>query len=351
MNTTDKTIRVFSNKEKAYYNKYAIHPIQSWEWGEFKEQSGFKVIRFGEYKNNQLINVFQITYRSIPFINKTIGFLSNCPLPSEEVIQFVENFNKENNAIYTKIEPKFIITEWQNIKGEIQEEPLNKKDFSFNHKNIANSDPIFDQYTTIIDLAKSEEDILQQMHHKTRYNIRVAIKKGVKVIEDSTLEGMKSFLALNKETTKRQNFYLHNDDYFLRLFKTFETSGGIKILKAQYNGIDLAVWILFIWNNKLYYPYGASSNKYRELMASNLIAWESIKLGKKLGAKEFDLWGCLNPNTDINHKWYGFHKFKLGLGANIYQYAGSWDLISSRLFYNLYLIAFKIRAIFLSIRH
>ena len=119
--------------------------------------------------------------------------------------------------------------------------------------------------------------------------------------------------------------------------------GGGHLLKATYRGKTLTTWVLFKLNEVLYYPYGASSEKNREVMASNLMMWEAIKLGKKHGCKMFDLWGSLGPEPDENDPWYGFHRFKQGYGGDLIEFLGTYDLVVSPPLYWLYQLTDKIR--------
>jgi lipid II:glycine glycyltransferase (peptidoglycan interpeptide bridge formation enzyme) len=119
------------------------------------------------------------------------------------------------------------------------------------------------------------------------------------------------------------------------------------LLTAGYQGKTLATWILFVYKDTLYYPYGASSNEHRETMASNLMMWETIKFGKKLGLKKFDMWGALGPNPDPKDSWFGFHRFKLGYGGELVEFIGSYDLVINPILYQAYKITDKLRWIFL----
>ena len=107
--------------------------------------------------------------------------------------------------------------------------------------------------------------------------------------------------------------------------------------------IPLVAWILFLYKDVLYYPYGASSDQYKQTMASNLIMWEAMKWGKKHGAKLFDLWGALGPNPDPNHSWYGFHRFKEGYGGELVEFVGSYDLVINPLLYSVYNVLYPLR--------
>ena len=155
------------------------------------------------------------------------------------------------------------------------------------------------------------------------------------------------------ETTKRQGFFAHTKEYHRKMWETLKGNMA-HLFTAEYTtdgrSYTLVTWILFLFNNTLYYPYGASSDKFRNVMASNLMMWEAIKFGKKHGAKKFDMWGSLGPDADSNDPWYGFHKFKQGYGAKLIEFAGSYDLVINSELYRLYSILHNIRKEFLSLK-
>ena len=100
-----------------------------------------------------------------------------------------------------------------------------------------------------------------------------------------------------------------------------------RLLIAFYQEKPVVAWMLSNFQDTLYYPYGGSSLEHREVMASNLVAWEAIRLGKKLKLKKFDLWGALSPDANPSDPWYGFHKFKQGYGGKLVEYIGTYDLV------------------------
>ena len=157
---------------------------------------------------------------------------------------------------------------------------------------------------------------------------------------------MEDYIRLMEETTKRQGFYNHNGEYFRRMFKIFPKD-TLRIFEAVYQDEVLTAWILFKFNGKLYYPYGASGNNHRELMPNNLIMWEAIKYGKELNCSVFDLWGCLGPNPNTADSWYGFHKFKAGYNPQLVEYIGTFDFVYKPLMYKLFNLADKIRWVIL----
>lgn len=311
-----------------------VHPLQSALWGEFREKTGIKVVRE---------KGLQLTIHPIPYTKYTVGYLPKGPDIDKNLLDGLYEIGKRENCIFIQLEPNIV---------------KNKKSYKFKNL-IKSSRPLFTKYTFVLDLTKSEEELLKNMHPKTRYNLRLAEKKGVEVVEDNSDKAFAEYLKLTKETTQRQNFYAHNENYHKLMWETLRQTQGKPIdknrlsahlLKASYKGETLATWILFVLGDTLYYPYGASSNKYREVMASNLIMWEAIKFGKNLGLKKFDMWGALGPNPDTKDPWYGFHRFKEGYGGKLTEFVGSYDFVINKNLYIIYKIFNSIRWVYLKVK-
>jgi len=329
------------------FNKNVTHPLQAFEWGEFRKKTGVKVIRETDW---------ELTIHKIPYISWTIGYLPKGNLPDKKLIEELKKIGKENKCIFIQLEPNvrsMVNGQWSMVNL------------------VPAAHPLFTKYTFVLNLTKSEDELLEAMHPKTRYNIKVAQKHGVNVVEDNSDKAFEAYLKLASETSKRQKFYAHTQDYHKLMWQTLKiqnskfrvqnldknkltahllvakykpkSNSELLIINSKLRAETLAAWILFTFKDTLYYPYGASSDKHREAMASNLMMWEAIKFGKKLGLKKFDMWGALGPNPDPKDPWYGFHKFKLGYGAELVEFIGSYDLVINPILYNLYKIANKLR--------
>ena len=254
------------------------------------------------------------------------------------MLESFQKLAKAENAILVKIEPQV---------GKPYTDQENKgfadiSDFFLNHGCKIGS-PFFPKWTFYLDLTKSEDQILEQMHPKTRYNIRLAEKHGVTVSEEKTQESFEDFLRLHFETTKRQGFYAHTPKYYQLMWDTLAPAGMAKLLVARYQKKALAAWLLFTFNNTLYYPYGGSSREFKEVMPNYLMMWETIKFGQKEKCTNFDLWGAPGPNPKESDPWYGFYRFKLGFNPQLVEFIGTYDLITNPTLYPLYNLAQKAR--------
>ena len=218
---------------------------------------------------------------------------------------------------------------------------------SVNGTTLRKSKPIFATQTILLDLTKSEEELLAEMKQKTRYNVRLAEKKGVVVEERDDPEALDIFLKLQKETAKRQGFFVHPDSYYSTVWEVLRPKSMAHLLVAKVENTPVVAWLLLKYQDTFYYPYGGSSTEFKEYMASNLMMWEAIKLGKKLGCKVFDLWGATDDESD---PWYGFTRFKLGYGGELVSFPGAYDLILNSLLYYPFILVDKLRWWFLKLR-
>lgn len=327
-------VREITTEERKKFNQAVNHPCQSWEWGEFRQQMGHRVFRIGVFDQQKLASAYQFSLHQLPRLfggqAYTVGYLPRGPLPDKKMLPALEKIGREQKTIFFRIEPN---ASFDNLTAQ-RLKSLNLRPASR---------PFFYQDTFLIDLTKSETELLALMKPKTRYNLKLSQRHGVKVNEDNSDQVFNEYLRLLKETTQRQGFFAHTEKYHQQMWQTLRPAGLARLLKAEYRGQTLAVWILFKWQDILYYPYGASSDWYRHLMANNLLMWQAIRLGKKLGCQTFDLWGCLGEKPNPKHPWYGFHRFKEGYGGQLVKLIGSFDLVLQPELYRLYNFAENLR--------
>lgn len=335
-------IRALREEEHDLYNSVVTHPLQSWEWGEFRKKTGVSVERIGFFENGKLKRAAQVSFHPIPLINMAAGYFPKGELPTEDQLAAIKQLGQHHNALFIKLEP--------NVARPVSETgaPAPTEQFNALEKVLTQFDctegrSLFTKYTFQLDLTKSETELLANCHPKTRYNINVAIKKGVKIFENTSLEGMEQYLDVLAETTRRQGFYAHSPTYFRQMWETLGKSGLMHIFHAVYEDTILVSWIVFVFNGVLYYPYGASRSIHRDTMASNLMMWEIIRFGKAQGCTLFDMWGALGPKPDPTNPWFGFHRFKKGYGAQLVEFYGTQDMVLNFPQYKLFRIADDIR--------
>lgn len=302
--------------------KYPRHLLQSSNWTRFKQKWGTRVVNVGKA---------HFTVHPIPFLPWTIGYL---PRPFAEDINWQELIKKakEERCVFIKLEPN----------SEIFKPPA--------FLNVKVGERMFSYATYLIDLQKSEQELLANMQPKTRYNIKLAAKKSVKVKVGHSQKMLEEFLSLYHQTANRQKFFIHPDEYFKTLFDIFQQDKQAEIITGYYQEKPLASIMVLIYNKTLFYPYGGSTNKHKELMPFYLVMWQAILLGKKQGCRFFDLWNCLLPEMENpTHPWYGFHRFKKGFNGQLIRFCGAYDIVFNPFLYPLLLLFNKIRWIILKI--
>lgn len=340
-------VREVGPEEKQDWNNFVSsndfgHVIQSWEWGEFKKTMGTPPLRIGVFNEKQLVACAGYTLHPIPYTQKFIGFLPKGPtlatleaLPA--LLDALKTSAQDYNCAFLKIEPNIpqAALEWEKIFKE--------KGLLKSHKEI------FARHTLYLDLTKTEEELLNRMHEKWRYNIRLSQKKGVLVEEKTDLDSLENFIYLQKQTARRGGFFVHAEQYYRNLWLSLEPAGIAYLLTASYQKQTLACWLLFRFGKTLYYPYGASSEEHRELMPSHALMWEAIRLGKRLGCTKFDLWGASGTEAGANDPWQGFTRFKAGFGPTPVSFIGTYDLVIESGWYKVLNLADKARWIWLKL--
>ncbi len=316
-------LRQIADSQKDEYNSLVTHIVQSWEWGEFRKKLGTKLIRYGIYQNNKLKNAFHLSFHPIPYTKYFVGYLAKGPFPDSELAEALQQIGKEQHCAFIKVEPN--IEESLVVSHQIIVDTRFKK----------SPKPHFTKYNYVIDLSLPEEKLLNNMHPKFRYNIKVAEKHNVYVQERTDDEAFNIYLKLFFETCQRQNYFGHDIHYHTEIWKILKEAGLARLAIAFYtplhskNPVPLNAWMLINFHNNLYYPYGGSSAEYKNVMATNKTAWEAIKIGKKLNLKYFDLWGAAAPNAPKSDPYKGFTRFKQGTGARLVEYLDTYDLVSN----------------------
>jgi len=285
--------------------------LQSWEWGLFQKESGRKIWFLGIQDKDKIVNQVLVIKHKLIF-GRSYFYV---PRP------FLD-FNKEDEKFLIKAikeitkGKKIIFLRWDLRKKEIQTKSL---------KRVRDGQP---SKTVILDLEKSEEEILFQMRPKTRYNIRLAQKYGVEVFEGKEQKYQKAFSDLLHQTAEREKFKIYPDNYYSRLLN-FDPKFA-RLYLARYKNKILAGHLLIFFGKTVTYLHGASSRENREVMAPHLLHWETIRQAKKQDYQFYDFWGI------DEKKWPGLTRFKKGFGGREVFHAGTFDLPLSDYWYKLY---------------
>jgi len=171
--------------------------------------------------------------------------------------------------------------------------------------------------TSIVDLGGGDEDRLRRCHPKTRYNIRLAERRGVTVTEDRGLDQLARCLA---HTARRQGIHLPGPRHLARVVRAL--GPGARPLFAVVGEEVVAAILLAVFAGEAVYLYGGATGRHRERMPNHLLHWRAMELAVRLGCGRYDLWG-MPPTDDPGHPWHGLRQFKLGFGGRTVTFAGS----------------------------
>lgn len=210
-------------------------------------------------------------------------------------------------------------------KSEFQEIKLN---YGTCNRNLRKANTnILPANTIVLDLTQKESDLLQRMKPKTRYNIKLALRKGVEV-RSMGIEGLKIWYDLYHETALRNGLFINDYLYFETMFASKmegeDNEVKVQLLVAYYDSIPLSAMFLVLSSYRATYLYGASSSQMRNVMSTYALQWKAIQIAKVNNCFEYDMFG-IAPSPNPSHPMYGLYKFKQGFGGEIYHQLGCWD--------------------------
>ena len=179
-----------------------------------------------------------------------------------------------------------------------------------------------------------EDDLLARMKQKTRYNVRLAERKGV-TIRAGTETDLDTLYRMYAETSVRDGFVIRDQKYYLDLWRTFLRAEILEPLIAEVENDPIAAVMIFRFAGTAYYLNGMSRDAHREKMPNYLLQWEAARRAKAAGCMVYDLWGAPNVFDESDSMW-GVFRFKEGLGGEVVRHIGAWDLPVQPLMYKLY---------------
>lgn len=331
--------RWLQTEEKDYFNSFICshpkgHVLQLWEWGEIKERTGWKPWRLLLEADGQGVGAATILERKLPGIRTPIFYCPRGPVVNvdneqelQAVFQAIRELAKKRKAILLKIDPD-IASSNNSLRYFLQTAGFRYLDTG---KDFEGVQP---KYVFRLDISPDEETLLANMQQKTRYNIKLAAKKGV-MIRKGNRPDLPEFYRVLKETTERDNFLVRSYLYFQDLYDTLVPAGYAELFIAEYQGMIIAGTIAFIAGKKAWYIYGASSNAHRRVMPNYLLQWEMIRWAKARGCTLYDFRG-VSGNFNEDNPLYGLYKFKKGFNGDLTEFIGEWDYVYRPFLYRLW---------------
>lgn len=305
------------------------HFLQSPQWGELKSGELWTPVHQLTGSCGALVLVRQLAF------GFTMAYVPKGPLGQDcsSLWPELDAVCRQHRAVFLKIEPD----SWVEHQPDLSE-----------HGFKVSAQSIQPRRTIVVDISPDEDEILAAMKQKTRYNIRLAERKGVVVQPSSDVH---TFHQLMGVTGERDGFGVHTLAYYQKAYDLFHSAGMGELLIAEYEGKPLAGLFMVHNGQRAWYLYGASNNQHRELMPTYLIQWEAIRRAKQLGCTEYDLWGVPDYDeaeleaqfTQRHDGLWGVYRFKRGFGGQLKRAGASWDRVYRPVLYHLYNLALSMK--------
>jgi peptidoglycan pentaglycine glycine transferase (the first glycine) len=313
------------------------HILQTWEWGQFKAISGWEPLPqiwrddAGRARAAALVLRRTAARRFIPG-GLSVLYVPRGPLLdwsdagwSQRVAEDLQRLARQQRAILLKMDPEIILG--RGIPGTETDQPDPSGQERFKEL-LASGWRISDEQiqfrnTVWIDLSGPEEQWLERMKQKTRYNIRLAQRKGVQV-RSGTIQDLPALYKMYAETSVRDGFVIRSENYYHSLWQSFMERGMAEPLIAEVDGEAVAGLVLFFFAGSAWYLHGMSRQAHREKMPNYLLQWEAMRRAKAHGSQRYDLWGAPDIFNESDSMW-GVFRFKEGLGGNVMRTPGALD--------------------------
>lgn len=325
------------------------HFLQTWEWGEAKRASGWQPThRVWVSDDDQVSAAALILTRAVVLkgikLPLRMMYIPRGPLLLDwqdqvlrrQILSDLRQIGRQQQVIFIKIDPQIELG--RGVPGGERATQAPGSESVTNHLRQEGWMPAKEQVqfrnTMLIDLRPDADQLLASMKQKTRYNVRLAARRGVAVRLGDTAD-LELLFQMYAETAVRDRFTIRNADYYLKIWKDFITSGLGEPLLAEVKGEPVAGVIIFRFGGRAWYVYGMSREVHREKMPNYLLQWEAIRRAKQAGCTEYDLWGAPEKFDDEDDLW-GVYRFKDGLGAEVVRFIGAYDLPINSLMYRAY---------------
>jgi peptidoglycan pentaglycine glycine transferase (the first glycine) len=299
------------------------HILQSWEWGEFKGRYGWRARRLVWEGGRAAAQVLVRAVGGWRAMYVPRGPLLDWQDPAlrNQVLEDLQSLARGERALFIKIDPDL-------ESGSFPRHPREKQAWRYS------PDQIQFRNTVVLDLRQSEQTILAGMKQKTRYNIRLAGRKGVH-IRRGTPADLDLLYRMYAETAIRDNFVIRSSEYYRDAWGSFMAAGLAQPFIAEVEGQAASALVLFKFSKTAWYMYGMSREAYRDRMPNHLLQWDAMRWAKEQGCETYDFWGAPDEFAETDPMW-GVWKFKEGFGGRIVSHIGAWDFAPSVTLYQMY---------------
>ncbi len=324
------------------------HVLQSWQWAEVKRDIGWLPLPLvWRDAAGAVCAAALVLKRSIPMggfaMRLCVMYVPRGPLLdwsdavlANQVLDDLQQLAKKHSAIFIKMDPDLPVgfgvpgeeDEEDHAPGLIIRADLKKRGWLFSDDQIQFCN------TVVVDLTEDEDAILMRMKSKTRYNIRLAGRKGVTVRVGGEKD-MDLLYQMYAHTAVRDDFLIRKKAYYQRVWQLFFNAGLAEPLIAEVAGQPVGAVVIFRFGDRAWYLHGMSLDEHREKMFNYRLQWEAMRRAKAAGCTVYDMWGAPDIFSKDDPMW-GVYRFKDGFGGRVVRTLGAWDFPSRPLMYRLY---------------
>jgi peptidoglycan pentaglycine glycine transferase (the first glycine) len=337
LSTEENTAVNRNSWDKFVANHRKGHLLQTWDWGELKKHFGWDVVRLALVEDEEILSGAQVLFRRFPLFS--LAYVPKGPLvdwadrtQTRTLLAGLHRLCRAQRSVFLKIEP-------------CAADDSSLREVITRHDGVSSHFTVQPPRTIVIDMTPSEEAILAAMKQKTRYNIRLASRKGV-TVRLGTAQDMPAFYRLMQITGQRDHFSIHSQDYFRVMFELFAPERAALLL-AEVEGEPVAGLMTLVHRTSAYYLFGASGNMHREKMPTYLLQWEAMRWAKANGCQCYDLWGIPDADEDkleaefradseTPSGLWGVYRFKRGFGGRVTRALGAFDFVYNHPLYWVY---------------
>ena len=322
----------------------AAHVLQTWEWGAFKSRYGWQPSRYLwlESEGDRPCAAVSVLTRRLGRYPSAVMYVPKGPALEygdtallHQVLGHLEETARRERALFVKIDPDVRADAAQ---GETVVETLRGRGWRPSREQIQFRN------TVLVDLNRSPDELLAAMKSKTRYNVRLAGRRGV-TVRQGRLADLPLLYTMYAETAARDGFVIRSEDYCRDAWGSFIEAGLAQPLIAEVEGKPVAMVVIFCFPSaslgasagRAWYMYGASRAAHREKMPNHLLQWEAMRWAREQGCAVYDMWGAPDELEESDPLW-GVYRFKQGFGGEFVRHVRAWDFPVSRFGYWFYTV-------------
>ena len=334
----DESERLEWNTFVAAEKSFALQ--QSWEWGEYKNQLGWKAARVAVKDGGRILAGAQVLIKPLPLHLASFAYVPRGPMGDwlEEpavslLMEAVHRVARRHRAVFLKIEPPL---------SDLPAECKRVERMGFRRSPRTNQP----RATIMVDLNRTDEEILAGMHKNTRRKIKDAARKGM-TTRVGTEEDFPEFYRLMQATGNRSGFPVRDRSHYLTEWKAFVADHHALLLLGYFQDRLLIADLVYGFGKHAAFFHQASSGELSQMNPNTFMVWQLIQWAKQQGYETFDLWGIPDeigdlvaegedaPEFERTDGLWGVYKFKRGFSKRIVRYIGALDFVYQPLLYPL----------------